>query len=335
MAELDFSTESYGNGMSNINLPGFENITAKFPGNIYSRLASQNGIQPVDPEILAAREPFRTGRFLIKAVKVPPFFNSLASRMLRYVFEDTVKEVSGITEYAVDNFKIPNGVIRQDSPYVGIYKENNGDFSLKVPETAGQLVRKLLDYWFYGISDPKTAVCHFYGKPLRAVQPNKAASFLYILLGPTARPDDIEFACMWHEAIPTAPKVAHNNSALGEAGSGVEHDVGFTGIYDKGPEIDAFAKRVVTAYGLYGERFTEAVLPSYIYKKYFAVNNDALADIGVDLNSRLTADVNSNDLKSPYSGVDIIREDIREADNPSFIGNDETVDDSLSGISII
>jgi hypothetical protein len=349
MAEPTFENEEYGNhtnsdsqstgfGTSNLNIPGFESITANFPGNIYSKLASQNGIQPVDPEILAAREPFRTGRFLIKAVKTPPFFNPAASRMLRYIFEDTVKELSGINDYAVDNFKITNGVVRQETPYVGIYKENNGDFNLRVPETAGQLVRKLLDYWFYGISDPKTGICHFYGKPLRAVQPNKAASFLYVLLGPTARPDDIEYACMWHEAIPTGPKHAHNNSSIGEAGSGVEHDIGFTGIFDKGPEIDAFAKRIVEAYGLYGERFTEAALPSYIYKNYFqGLNADDLRpDVGIDMASRLNPgdDVAQSTTEAIYSDdllstrTDSVRTDNAEA----FVGSEDNV--AVEGLTV-
>jgi hypothetical protein len=311
-----FENESYGfggvGGQKFIDIPGWENGTVGFAGNIFSRLAAQNGIQPVDPAILAAREPFKTGRFIVKMLKTPPFFNKTASRLVRYIFEDTVKDVSGLTEYSIDTFQTQNGVIRQNSNFMSIFKENNGEFTLKVPETAGQLVRKALDYWMYGISDPKTGVCHFYGKNLRAVQPNKAASFIYILLGPTCRADDIEYACMWHEATPTAPKVGHNNSSLGEAGSGVEHDVSFSGIFDKGPEIDALAYRIVKAYGLYGERFTDAALPDYIYKQYFNGADLSKADYGIDIESRLNAEI----------GLDV-------ADKPAYDSGDVTLRGSI------
>jgi hypothetical protein len=290
---ISFSNAQYGNNGINgqkFALPGWENGTVGFSGNIYSRLAAQNGIQPVDPVILAAREPFRTGRFLVKVLKTPPFFDPIAERILRYVFEDTVKDVSGLTEYAVETFKISNGVIRQDTPYIGIYKENNGDYGLRVPETAGQLVRKILDYWFYGISDPKTGVCHFYGKNLRAVQPNKSMSIIYILMGPTCRPEDIEFSCMWHEGVPGAPKIGHNNSTIGEVGSGVEHDVAFSGLYDHNPVIDALARKIVLAYNLFSERFSNAVVPEYIYTQYFGGDNGAGQltgpALGIDLANR-------------------------------------------------
>jgi hypothetical protein len=312
-----FFDEKYGTngieGQKFTNLPGWETGTVGFAGNIYSKLAAQNGIQPVDPEVLAAREPFKTGRFLVKCLKTPPFFNSDACRILRYIFEDTVKDVSGISDYAIDNFTVTNGAIRQNSPYMGIFKENNGEFTLKVPETAGQLVRKILDYWLYGISDPKTGVCHFYGKDLRAVMPNKAASFIYILLGPTCQAADIEYACMWHEAVPTSPKHGHNNSTIGEAGSGVEHDVTFTGIWDRGPEIDILAQKIVTAYNLYGERFTDAALPSYIYDKYFSNGADFNDnDISIDLASRLAADssvTSDNNSESAYTDTELSTRD--------------------------
>lgn len=49
---------------------GWESGTVGFAGNVYSRLASENGIQPVDPAITASREPFRVGRFLLKILKL-------------------------------------------------------------------------------------------------------------------------------------------------------------------------------------------------------------------------------------------------------------------------
>ena len=54
---------------------GWEQGTAGFAGNVYSRLASENGIQPVDPAITASREPFKVGRFIVKLMKPAPFWD--------------------------------------------------------------------------------------------------------------------------------------------------------------------------------------------------------------------------------------------------------------------
>lgn len=271
-----YSTEAHkGYGQYGIkgdkfsSVAGWEHGTVGFAGNVYSRLASENGIQPVDPSLTAAREPFRVGRFILKMLKTVPFFDDKATAAWRYIIEDTAMEFSGIQDYAFDVFQKTHGVVRQNYSYGGIYKENNGEFTIKVPETAGQLVRKSLDYWFYGMSDPKTGVAHFYGKNIRDLQPNKSMTILYVLLGPTCRPEDIEYAAIYHDCIPTTPKHAHNNAgALGEAGSGVEHDITFQGIFDRGPEVDRLAAVITDLEGLYEERSQNALLPAYVYNAY-------------------------------------------------------------------
>ena len=248
---------------------GWEHGTVGFAGNIYSRLAAENGIQPVDPAITASREPFKVGRFLLKVLKTVPFFDPKVTEAWRYIIEDTALEFSGIQSYQLETFQKTHGVIRQNSTYVGIYKENNGDFTIKVPETAGQLVRKAIDYWHFGMSDPKTGVAHFYGKDIRDLQPNKSMTILYVLLGPTCRPEDIEYAAIYHDCVCTTPKHDHVNAgSLGEAGQGVEHDLTFSGIFDRGPEVDRLAAVIVDREGLYEERSQNALLPAYIVDTY-------------------------------------------------------------------
>jgi hypothetical protein len=152
-----------------------------------------------------------------------------------------------------------------------MFKETNGEFTIKVPETTGQLVRKAIDYWHYGISDPKTGVATFYGKDVRDLQPNKSMTILYVLLGPTCRPHDIEYACIWHDAILTTPKHAHNNSdTIGDVGQGPDHDLTFSGIFDRGPQVDLLASVIVDREGLYEERCYNSVLPKYMYDNYLA-----------------------------------------------------------------
>ena len=279
---------------------GWEQGTAGFSGNVYSRLASENGIQPVDPAITASREPFKVGRFMLKLIRTVPFFDDKVTAAWRYIIEDSALEFSGIQDYSFDVFTKQHGVTRQTSAYGGTYKENNGEFTIKVPETVGQLVRKSIDYWLQGCSDPKTGVAHFYGKNFRDLQPNKSMTILYILLGPECRAETIEYACMYHDAIVTAPKHAQNNSsALGETGQGVEHDLSFNGIFDRSAEINKLAAIIVDREGLYEERADNAVLPSYIYTEYLAKADTEFANsaIGMALTDRLADDLALADAK--------------------------------------
>ncbi len=279
-------------GISGVKHPewiGYEQTTVSIASDVLNRLNTQNGIQPTDPSVVAAREPFRVGRFLVKWLKAPPFFPEIACKYLKFIFEDMVREVSGIPENSIDTFQVTNGSIRAETTYPGIYKESGGRLTLQVYETQGSLVRKFIDYWISGISDRKTGVCHMYGAKMRAILPNMAGSFLYVLLGPGCRPEDMEFSCMLHECFPSAEKVAHNNSgSIGDAGSGVSLDIEFAGIYDRGPEIDVLARKVVEGYNLYGQTFLNQLLPSYLYQSdIYNTEGAAKKFLSVDIDDRL------------------------------------------------
>lgn len=280
---------------------GFEQTTVGPASSVLNRLNTQNGLQSTDPAIMAAREPLRVGRFLVKWVKAPAFFPDLAVKYLRYIFEDGVREVSGVPENSLDKIDIQNGAVGATTSYPGIYKESGNSVTLKVRESAGSPVRKFLDYWISGVSDRKTGVCHMYGFKGRAILPNMAGSILYVLLGPTCRPEDIEFACMWHEVMPYGEKASHLNSGgIGEAGSGVEFDVEFSGMYDRGPEIDIFARKVVEGYNLYGQTYLNQLLPSYMYDQAMFAATDWSAQNTIDLETRIQniADDADNDQKA-------------------------------------
>jgi hypothetical protein len=286
---------------------GWEKFTVGFAGNIYSMLASENGIQPVDPAITAAREPLKVGKFIIKLIRNVPWFDETVMHIWRYIIEDTAVSLDGVQDYTIDINSRPHGVIRQNSYYGGNIKEGNGEFTITVPETAGQLVRKATDYWLYGLSDPKTGVAHFYGKDIRDLQPNKSMSIMYILLGPTCRPHDIEYACIWHDAIISTTRHSINVSGtLGEAGSGAEHSLSFSGIFDRGPEVDKLAAIIVDREGLYEERSYNALLPKYVYDEFFNRSPDK-ADFNLTIANRLEkeigTDVNKNGATGAYDST--------------------------------
>jgi hypothetical protein len=147
---------------------------------------------------------------------------------------------------------------------------------------------------------------------------------------------------MWHDAIPTAPKHQHNNSgALGEVGSGVEHDLTFNGIFDRGPEVDKLAAIIVDREGLYEERAQNALLPSYIYTDYLAKADTEFAkeEIGMSISDRLAADL---DLPADqqiagnnhgYADGETTREAFRTTDGKLFnatVDNGVTRDDTVN-----
>jgi hypothetical protein len=295
-------------GLKHSDFLGWENTTVGLASNVLNRLVSQNGIQPTDPNILGAREPFRVGRFLIKWVKMPPFFHPTARQYLRLIFEDMVKSVDGVPANSVSEITTTNGAVQATASHPGIYKENGNSMTLAVDECSGMPVRKLLDYWITGISDRKTGVMHMYGKKMRGITANVSGSFIYVLLGPTCRPDDIEFACMLHECWPAAEQTSHANSGtMGDAGSGTSLSIEFKGMYDRGPEIDMLARKIVEGYKLYGQSYFNQLLPSYIYDDALmsASSDDVSKAMSVAIDDRLknaAADSNSG---SPYTTDEI------------------------------
>jgi hypothetical protein len=318
-------------------VPGWEKGTVGFSGNVYSKLASENGIQPVDPVLTAMREPFKVGRFLIKILKTVPFFHKKVMATWRYIIEDTAITLAGIQNYAFDTIERSHGVIRQNSYYGGTYKENNGEFQITVPETKAQIVRKAIDYWLQGMSDPKTGVAHFYGKDIPDLQPNKSMTILYVLLGPTCRPDDIEYACIWHDAIigDGGKHEINNAGTLGDPGQGQEHTISFRGIFDRGPQVDLLASIIVDREGLYEERSWNAALPQYMYDEYFKDKGPERADYNITIANRLANEIGlEGDSSNPRTGKAYgdkgTYEQIKTSHSPLFI--DAVADPGVNGL---
>ncbi|MGL4949656.1 MAG: hypothetical protein ACRC5M_04680 [Anaeroplasmataceae bacterium] len=301
---------------------GYETTTVGPAGNVLNRLNTQNGLQSADPMVMAAREPFRVGRFLVKWLKAPPFFQDMAVKYLRWIFEDMVMEVSGVPENSLEKIDIQNGAVQATTSYPGMYRESGNSVTLKVRECAGSPVRKFLDYWISAVSDRKTGVCHLYGAKMRAVLPNMAGSIIYVLLGPTCRPEDIEFSCMWHEIMPYSEKSSHMNSGgIGDAGSGVDMDIEFSGQYDRGPEIDLFARKIVEGYNLYGQSYLNQLLPSYMYDPtiYEATGDQWKAQNSVDIEARLdNAIVQSEEVGETAIYSEALRDKRAEQFEPYF-----------------
>lgn len=249
-------------------LVGYSNVTAGIQGFYHNRSGNSAGIQNFDPDVFAAKEVFRMGRMLVKIMKFPAFFPPLACEIARWLFEDQVRGFDGVPENSIGSIDIEIGPTGIPISYPGMYKQTGKDFSLKVMEWKGRPLGKFIEWWLGGLADRSTNVGHLYGKNMNYVRPNYGMTFLYVILGPKASPDDIEFACLYHEAYPTKEIAGYlSSNTLGDAGSVGEQDVPFTGIYDTSPEVDLLAQIVTAQVGLYNESYLDNILPSYFYKE--------------------------------------------------------------------
>ncbi len=78
-----------------------------------------------------------------------------------------------------------------------------------------------------------------------------------------------------------------NSGTLGDAGSTSEMQVEFKGMFQRGPAVDLFAKKIVQAYNLYGQNFTQQVLPSYMYGFYGADAKKVSQATSIDMDDRI------------------------------------------------
>lgn len=284
-------------------IKGWESYTTGLGGSVKVRLGHAQGVASYDHNTVSIDEPLRLGRFIGIWLKQPNFFHKDVRDYWNYFMQDKILEVSGLSDNEISTMTKTTGSVNRTEEYAGMYKENNGRFTIKVPEVKGSPVRKLMKYYISGISDPVTGVAHFHGNTdLRFSKVNYGGDFLYILLGPTMRPDDIEFSCLWVNAFPTKDFIQHLNSgAIGEPGAGdLTQDIEFAGSYVQNSAVNKIAQIVTTAIGLFKESGEEIVLPSYIYEQYLdPANIDAIRlEHGSNVKQRL-----SNAAASPDADV--------------------------------
>lgn len=258
------------NGMHH-NVLGWDNTTVGMASSVFDNLLSQQGIKSNDPNLIGALEPIRQGKFIAKWLKVPPFFNDVAVKYLKFFLENAVKSLSGIQGSNIN----PSGTVTfgangQEMDFPGQLKENNKNVTLNTITCTGDGLGKLMRYWMYGITDPVTGIHHMYGKNMRFYRPNYSGTLIYIFLGPTCRPGDIEYSCIWNEVWPTSSdsKDQFDSGDVGNDTAISEKSVELTGIFQDGPECNILAKYIVAGSGLSGQSYFDQMLPAYMYDKY-------------------------------------------------------------------
>ena len=264
------------NGMHH-NVVGWDNTTVGMASSVFDNILSQNGVKSFDPNHLGALEPIRTGKFIVKWLKVPSFFDPVAVKYLKFFLENAVRSVEGLADNQINaSGSVTFGSNGQQFDFPGQLTQGNKDVTLNTITCTGDGLGKLMRYWTYGITDPVTNIHHMYGKDLRFIRPNYSGTLLYVFLGPTCRPGDIEYACLWNEVWPSSPDgISKFNS--GEIGSDTAVEaqtVTLSGIFQDGPEVNILAKYIVAGTGLAGQSYFDQMLPAYMYDKYIGPLND-------------------------------------------------------------
>lgn len=250
---------------------GWDNTTVGMASSVFDNLLSQNGVRSNDPNYIGALEPIRAGRFLVKWLKVPTFFNKTAVKYLKFFLENAVKQVSGLQDNSIAAAgSVTFGANQQEMTFPGNLKQNNQTVTLQTITCTGDGFGKLMRYWMYGITDPVTGVHHMYGKNLRFIRPNYSGTLMYIFMGPTCRPGDIEYACIWHEVWPTSGDGTQKweSTEIGSDNTISDASADFTGIFQDGPEVNILAKYIVAGTGLAGQSYFDQMLPAYMYDRF-------------------------------------------------------------------
>lgn len=275
MIEGIYQKGAYGvggiDGMHHMETLGWDNTTVGMASSVFDNLLSQNGVRTNDPNYIGALEPIRAGKFLVKWLKVPPFFDPIAVKYLKFFLENAVRSVAGLSANQIATAgSVTFGANQQEMDFPGNLKENNKNVELNTITCTGDGLGKLMRYWMYGITDPQTNLHHMYGKNIRFIRPNYSGTLLYVFLGPTGRPGDIEYSCIWHEVWPTSGdgKDIWNSQEIGSDQAISERTVEFTGIFQDGPECNILAKYITAGTGLAGQSYFDQMLPAYMYDKY-------------------------------------------------------------------
>ena len=290
------------NGMHH-NVVGWDNTTVGMASSVFDNLLTQNGIKSFDPNHIGALEPIRTGKFIVKWLKVPSFFDPVAVKYLKFFLENAVRSVEGIADNQINaSGSVTFGPNGQQFDFPGQLTQGNKDVTLNTITCTGDGLGKLMRYWMYGITDPVTNIHHMYGKDLRFIRPNYSGTLLYVFLGPTCRPGDIEYACLWNEVWPSSPDgISKFNS--GEIGSDTAVDaqsVTLSGIFQDGPEVNILAKYIVAGTGLAGQSYFEQMLPAYMYDKYIGplsvseTRGDVQKQLDMTISKRMASEAADN-----------------------------------------
>ena len=229
------------------------------------------GTWDMDQTNLDAYNPFVQGYAYWIWTKLPKFFSEEMAKKFKAMTEKNFKSFSGLSNITMDTDSVTGGFAGNTYDVATNLKKPDGSFTLKHQEYMGSPIRKLYEYWIYGIRDIETGLATYHGKiangTLQYSIANHSAEGIYIVTDPSgalgaqsANGNPIEYACYYTNIVPTDIPQDHLNYSAGDHGL-TEIDIPFKGVWHRSEKVNTLAKSLLKArahsmlatFGSYGD----------------------------------------------------------------------------------
>ena len=229
---------------TNIHNHNMENITeyALFLGGLN-----------VTRDSLLQYDPLKTGFGRVFMIRTPIFVNNKIPdkmRKFKHVLEYANTEISGNDNIELTTNDMTGGYSGKKVTIPNIATDGANDFSIKVYEFSGSLMREVIQYWINGISDIQSGLSHYYcdgtqndvnyGLPI--CQANQSAEFIYVATDQSGK--EVEYAALFANCVPTSIQLEQFNYTAGEHNL-VEMNISFTASRYMSPQINEKAKQLL------------------------------------------------------------------------------------------
>lgn len=209
------------------------------------------GIIRLDDEHIHQYTPFVNGYGVFYWVKGPNFMTAADEAMwMRYKHytEKGSTSFEGIQDAQIETAGMMGGIAGNEFQVATNAKEDFNNFTIKVHELQGSMIREIMDYWLTGIRDPKSGYAHYHGqaRTMEYHMRNHTAELIYIQTDPTGLAKGLEYAAYVTNIIPTKVPKAHLNLNHGDH-SISQFDLEFTGIKYESRRINQVARNILAA----------------------------------------------------------------------------------------
>lgn len=198
-------------------------------------------------------DPLRGNFSRIFIIRLPRFMevmDSAEAKRFKHYVEMGYVGLDGVQNTTMDTEEVTGGYAGNRFRVPNVVKDETDTVTLKLYELTGSPVRRFIDTWMTGISDPLTGLAHYHGYISETCEfkaSNHTMEMIYVCTDATGREDCIEYACMFANMMPTEIKKDHFNFEPGTHPV-VQIDVPFTANRYESPQINEIAKALLAKY---------------------------------------------------------------------------------------
>jgi hypothetical protein len=203
----------------------------------------------VDDLINLPFDPIVTGYAFIWWVQLPSWFEKDPDlKYFKQMTQKNFRSFAGLTNIEMATITQQTGFANNEFNVAGGITMGNTEFTLNHKEFSGGVMRKLYQKWVTYIRDPRTGIALYprlFGIDYGAR--NHTGQLLYVMVRPDVTNTDkdiVEFAAFYSNVMPTTIPIGDLNYDQGTQDSPVL-TVTYKGFVEIGPDVEAYAKRVL------------------------------------------------------------------------------------------